>query len=72
MERELHDLRGQLTRSISAGSEMEELRRGIDRSERQRAQLSDHIEVTYLIIGQIIIPPLSNIHLSICLFFHFS
>lgn len=45
MERELHELRGQLTRTISAGSEMEELRRGIERSERQRVQLSDHIEV---------------------------
>ena len=44
MERELHELRGQLTRTISAGSEMEELRRGIERSERQRVQLSDHIE----------------------------
>ncbi|XP_063426334.1 centrosomal protein of 128 kDa-like isoform X3 [Mytilus trossulus] len=44
MERELQELRGQLTRSISASSEMEELRRGIERSERQRVQLSDHIE----------------------------
>lgn len=44
MERELVELRGQLTRTISAGSEMEELRRGIERSERQRVQLSDHIE----------------------------
>lgn len=44
MERELHELRGQLTRTISAGSEVEELRRGIERSERQRVQLSDHIE----------------------------
>lgn len=46
MERELHELRGQLTRTISAGSEVEELRRGIERSERQRVQLSDHIEVS--------------------------
>ena len=45
MEREITDLRGQLSRAISASSEAEELRRGIERSERQRAQLSDHIEV---------------------------
>lgn len=45
MEREISDLRGQLSRAISASSEAEELRRGIERSERQRAQLSDHIEV---------------------------
>ncbi|XP_061174033.1 centrosomal protein of 128 kDa-like isoform X2 [Saccostrea echinata] len=44
MEREISDLRSQLSRAISAGSEAEELRRGIERSERQRAQLSDHIE----------------------------
>ncbi|XP_052699954.1 centrosomal protein of 128 kDa-like isoform X8 [Crassostrea angulata] len=44
MEREISDLRGQLSRAISASSEAEELRRGIERSERQRAQLSDHIE----------------------------
>lgn len=45
MEREITDLRGQLSRAISASGEAEELRRGIERSERQRAQLSDHIEV---------------------------
>jgi hypothetical protein len=45
MEREISDLRGQLTHAISASGEVEELRRGIERSERQRAQLSDHIEV---------------------------
>ncbi|XP_078313529.1 uncharacterized protein LOC111129851 isoform X2 [Crassostrea virginica] len=44
MEREITDLRGQLSRAISASGEAEELRRGIERSERQRAQLSDHIE----------------------------
>lgn len=44
MEREISNLRGQLSRAISASSEAEELRRGIERSERQRAQLSDHIE----------------------------
>ncbi|XP_062604771.1 centrosomal protein of 128 kDa-like isoform X4 [Saccostrea cucullata] len=44
MEREISDLRSQLSRAISAGSEAEELRRGIERSERQRVQLSDHIE----------------------------
>ncbi|KAK3093712.1 hypothetical protein FSP39_019141 [Pinctada imbricata] len=44
MEHELVELKGQLARSLSAHSEAEELRRGIERSERQRAQLSDHIE----------------------------
>ncbi|XP_056023116.1 centrosomal protein of 128 kDa-like isoform X2 [Ostrea edulis] len=44
MEREISDLRGQLSHAISASGEVEELRRGIERSERQRAQLSDHIE----------------------------
>ncbi|XP_060079570.1 centrosomal protein of 128 kDa-like [Ylistrum balloti] len=44
LEKEVVDLRSQLARSMGAHSEMDELRRGIDRSERQRAQLSDHIE----------------------------
>ncbi|KAL5009136.1 hypothetical protein ScPMuIL_014717 [Solemya velum] len=44
MEKELQELRGQLTRSLGTASEAEELRRGVERSERQRAQLSDHIE----------------------------
>ncbi|XP_033735159.1 centrosomal protein of 128 kDa-like isoform X2 [Pecten maximus] len=44
LEKEVMDLRGQLARSMGNHSEMDELRRGIDRSERQRAQLSDHIE----------------------------
>ncbi|KAJ8308090.1 hypothetical protein KUTeg_012964 [Tegillarca granosa] len=44
MEKEIAELRGQLARSLSANTEIEELRRGIERSERQRAQLSDHIE----------------------------
>ena len=45
MERELVEVKGQLARSLSVHNEAEELRRGIERSERQRAQLSDHIEV---------------------------
>ena len=45
LERELLDLRQQMTRSIGATSETEELRRGLEKSERQRVQLSDHIEV---------------------------
>lgn len=44
LEKEVVDLRGQLARAMGNHGEMDELRRGIDRSERQRAQLSDHIE----------------------------
>ncbi|XP_025105103.1 centrosomal protein of 128 kDa-like isoform X2 [Pomacea canaliculata] len=43
-ENEIRELRGQLTRSVGAISEMESLRRALEKSERQRAQLSDHIE----------------------------
>ena len=44
-ENEIHELRNQLTRSVGAISEMESLRRAVEKSERQRAQLSDHLEV---------------------------
>ncbi|CAG5134846.1 unnamed protein product, partial [Candidula unifasciata] len=44
LERELQDMRAHLTRSVSAVTEVEDLRRKLDKSERQRAQLSDHIE----------------------------
>ena len=43
---EIHELRNQLTRSVGAISEMETLRRAVEKSERQRAQLSDHLEVS--------------------------
>ncbi|KAL8589790.1 hypothetical protein ACOMHN_020793 [Nucella lapillus] len=43
-EHEVHELRTQLTRSVGAISEMENLRRAMEKSERQRAQLSDHLE----------------------------
>lgn len=43
LERELLELRQQMSRG--ATSETEELRRGLEKSERQRVQLSDHIEV---------------------------
>jgi len=39
------ELRQQVTRSVGASSETEELRRSLEKSERQRVQLSDHIEV---------------------------
>jgi len=45
LERELMELRQQVTRSVGASSETEELRRSLEKSERQRVQLSDHIEV---------------------------
>lgn len=48
LERELMELRQQVTRTVGASSETEELRRGLEKSERQRVQLSDHIEVKSL------------------------
>lgn len=47
VEREIQELRGQLARSVGAITELDELRRAVEKSERQRAQLSDHIEVCY-------------------------
>ncbi|XP_071079668.1 centrosomal protein of 128 kDa-like isoform X3 [Haliotis cracherodii] len=44
VEREIQELRGQLARSVGAITELDELRRAVEKSERQRAQLSDHIE----------------------------
>ncbi|XP_067680237.1 centrosomal protein of 128 kDa-like isoform X1 [Haliotis asinina] len=44
VEREIHELRGELARSVGAITEVDELRRAVEKSERQRAQLSDHIE----------------------------
>ncbi|KAK6174395.1 hypothetical protein SNE40_017681 [Patella caerulea] len=44
LEREIHELRTQLTRSVNAVTEVEDLRRTNEKSEKQRAQLSDHIE----------------------------
>ncbi|KAH9496171.1 hypothetical protein Btru_012200 [Bulinus truncatus] len=44
LERELRELKTQLSRSVGAVTELEDLRRRLDKSERQCAQLSDHIE----------------------------
>ncbi|XP_013411390.1 centrosomal protein of 128 kDa [Lingula anatina] len=44
LEREIQDLRGQLSRSTGA-DEIDELRRTLGKSERQRQQLTDHLEV---------------------------
>ena len=44
-EREIYELRGQLARSVGAISSAEELKRSLEKSERQRVQLSDHLEV---------------------------
>ncbi|XP_055879719.1 centrosomal protein of 128 kDa-like isoform X2 [Biomphalaria glabrata] len=44
LERELRDLKTHLARSVGAVTELEDLRRRLDKSERQCAQLSDHIE----------------------------
>ena len=46
LERELLELRSQMSRSAGATSEAEEIRRALEKSERQRVQLSDHIDVS--------------------------
>ena len=38
-------MKGQLAKSVGAVTELEDLRRRLDKSERQRVQLSDHLEV---------------------------
>ena len=45
LETELRDLRAQLGKSAAMVSEFSELRRELDKSEKQRNQLSDHIQV---------------------------
>ena len=45
MEEELRELRSQLTKSASAMGDYGEIRKELDRSEKQRTQLSDHIQV---------------------------
>ncbi|XP_059147978.1 centrosomal protein of 128 kDa-like [Physella acuta] len=44
LQKELHEMKDHLVRSVGAVNELEELRRKLDKSERQRTQLSDHIE----------------------------
>ncbi|XP_064623716.1 centrosomal protein of 128 kDa-like isoform X3 [Lineus longissimus] len=46
LEKEIHDLKVQLTRSTQHDSaEIEDLKRLLDRTERQRSQMSDHVDV---------------------------
>ena len=45
LKQEVSDLRQQLNKSAGALGEFGDLRRELDRSEKQRQQLSDHIEV---------------------------
>ena len=45
MQEEVKDLRHQLHKSASVLGDMADLRKELDRSEKQRQQLSDHIEV---------------------------
>ena len=45
LECELMELRAQMSRSAGATSEAEDVRRAFEKSERQRVQLSDHIDV---------------------------
>lgn len=45
LDDELRDLRQHLTRTVDVVSEMETVRRSVHKSEQQRIQLSDHIEI---------------------------
>ena len=45
LEAEINDLRSQLGKSAAVVGEYRELQQELDRSERQRDQLSDHIQV---------------------------
>lgn len=45
-DREIQELRSQLTKSVSSVADYAALRRELDQSEKQRAQLSDHIQVS--------------------------
>ncbi|CAE1238674.1 CEP128 [Acanthosepion pharaonis] len=45
LDTELRELRQHLTRTVDVVSEMENVRRSVHKSEQQRIQLSDHIEV---------------------------
>ena len=49
MEDELREMRSQLTKSASAVGDYGDLRRELERSEKQRTQLSDHIQVRKMI-----------------------
>ena len=46
LKQEVEQLREQLTKSASVVGDYGELRREADKSERQRTQLSDHIQVS--------------------------
>lgn len=48
LDTELQELRQHLTRTVDVVSEMENVRRSVHKSEQQRIQLSDHIEVSLL------------------------
>ena len=48
LQDEVKDLRQQLNKSASALGDYGELRRELERSEKQRQQLSDHIEVSVI------------------------
>ena len=47
LQEAVRDLQSQLSRSSAAVSDLGDVRKELDRSERQRTQLSDHIEVIY-------------------------
>ena len=51
LESELRELRSQLGKSAAMVSEYSELRRELDKSEKQRTQLSDHIQVSITLHG---------------------
>ena len=50
MESELQELRSQLSKSVAALGEHGELRRNLERNEKQRIQLSDHIQARSVVL----------------------
>ena len=62
---EVNDLRHQLNKSAGALGEYGELRRELDRSEKQRLQLSDHIEVSVTSLINLISPS-SLVSMYVC------
>lgn len=63
LKQELEELRSQLTKSASVVGDYGELRREVDKSERIRTQLSDHIQVGNVLLSFKV--PLHNLDLFV-------
>ena len=48
LEDEIREMRAQITKSASVMGEYNDMRKELERSEKQRMQLSDHIQVNHL------------------------